>query len=481
MKQLLGYLIIALLLAQLALPLHARAQGGESEDSESADSAEELDPTETEFVKMTMQEAIARAIEISPEVAAARSAASVSETYVTQAKRGRWVPIANLTYTFTGINEAKGDIFYSPSSDENFLEGLGPFNRLQLDIVQPLYTFGKLDAALKRANAGAEVASADVDAKIREIGERVKLAYWGILLGRDAEKILTDVRKNLDKAYDKMLEKVEAETGEVTNVDLYKTELFRARLSASAAELKQKLGIARRTMKRMLGLAPNQRFQPSERSLKPPSEDLQSLDYYVGSAMQNRKEMRQVRAGLNARSAEVEEAEANMYPDIFIGGHLEWSHAPNRANLTNPLVGESYNHFAAGPFLGLRWDLSLHRKHAELKTARAKLLEMEATRAAAEFGFSLKVEDAYLKAVEAQQSHEALEQALRSAKKWFRSTTLNFNIGVAGTDELINAYGSYVDIRGTYLEAVFDYHSAYSNLKEEAALPLPVIEESPNE
>ena len=479
MKRLIGLLMLVLMLGRLVLvPAPALAQSSaESEDAETEE-VEESDPSEPEIIKMTLEEAISRAVTRSEEIAAARAAQAVSESYIDQAKRGRWVPIANLTYSFTAINEARGDIFYSPDSDQDFLDSLGPFNRVQLDLIQPLYTFGKLDAALKRATAGVQVAEADFDAKVREIRERVKMAYWGLLLGRDASKILRDVQKNLDKAYDSIKEKLEAETGEVTNVDLYKIELFRARLSSRIEELNQKLGIARRTLKRMLGLEATQRFQPAERSLKPPKEDLQALDYYIDSAMHNRLEMRKVRAGIDARAAEVQEARANMYPDIFIGGHLEWSNAPNRENLTNPFVGESFNAFAAGPFLGLRWDLALHRKYAEYKTAKAKFLEMEATQAAAELGFSLKVEDAYLEAIRAQKSHDALTQALRSAKKWFRSTTLNFNIGVAGTDELLNAYGSYVDLRGTYLEAVFDYHSAYSKLKEEAALPLPVIEES---
>lgn len=477
MKRLLGHLLVALVLGHLALaPLPVRAQESE-DDAESAESAEELDPGETEIVRMKLEEAISRAVQLSPEIAVTEQALAVSETYVSQAKRARWLPSANMIYTFTGINEARGDIFYSPDSDTDFLNGLGPYNRIQLDVVQPLYTFGKLDAALKRALAGVDVAAASVDDKVREIRERVKMAYWGLLLGRDAEKILLDVQKNLDKAFDSMQEKLDAETGEVTNVDVYKMELFRARLGTRVAELQQKLGIARRTMKRMLVLEPNQRFQPADRSLKPPKEELQPLDYYVGSAMQNRKEMRQVRAGIRARTAEVEAARGGMYPDIFIGGHLEWSSAPNRSDLTNPLVGETFNRFVVGPFLGLRWDLSLHRKHAELKTARAMLMEMEANKAAAEFGFSLKVEDAYLNVIRAQKTHDSLEQALRSAKKWFRSTTLNFNIGVAGTDDLLNAYGSYVDIRGTYLESVFEYHTAWSKLKEEAALPLPVTEE----
>lgn len=478
MKRLLELLMLVLLLGRLVLVPHP-ALAQDSEDSEDADTeaVEEGDPNETEIVKMSLEEAIARAVELSSEIEAARAAQAVSESYIDQAKRARWLPIANLTYTFTGITEARGDIFYSPDSDQDFIDKLGPFNRVQLDIIQPIYTFGKLDAALKRATAGVQVAEADYDAKVREIRERIKMAYWGVLLGRDAWKILTDVQKNLDKAYDSIKEKLEAETGEVTNVDLYKIELFRARLSARIEELNQKLGIARRTLKRMLGLQPNQQFKPADRSLKPPNEELQSLDYYIDSAMHNRVEMRKVRSGIDARVAEMQEARANMYPDIFIGGHLEWSNAPNRENLTNPFIGDTFNNFAAGPFLGLRWDLSLHRKYAEYKTAKAKLLEMEATQAAAEFGFSLKVEDAYLEAVRAAKAHDALTRALRSAKKWFRSTTLNFNIGVTGTDELLNAYGSYVDLRGTYLEAVFDYHSAYSKLKEEAAIPLPVTEE----
>ncbi len=59
MNRVLKYLLIALVLGQLVLaPFVVRAQEGD-EDAEASESTEELDPQETEIVRMSLDEAIA--------------------------------------------------------------------------------------------------------------------------------------------------------------------------------------------------------------------------------------------------------------------------------------------------------------------------------------------------------------------------------------------------------------------------------------
>ncbi len=480
-------------LAQAPAPAPAAAAPVPDAQAPLDAAAPDAPPPPRPAVTLSLPQCIERVLSQSVEMDMVRAGLAVSEGQMAQARRARWLPHLELTNIFTGIPEAHcppitpimpfGDWMTSCASgkaagDHNFLTNLSPFNNLQIDAIQPLYTFGKLDAAMALATAGLNVREEGVRQKQYEIVNRVRLLYWGVLLAGDIDGILSDVRKNLDDAYESTKEKLDAGSAQVTNVDIYKLEVFRAQVAAKSEDLYKQRTLAQRTMNLLLGLEPEQDFAPAEEHLGSPTTLLKPLDYYKDSARRNRPEARQLGAGLKAREAQVDLARANLYPDFFLGGRFVWSTAPNRrleyaplpsGSSANPFLGDSNNALYGGGFLGLKWDLSLHRKDAELQTARAELFETQAQARAARFGFDLKVEDAYLEVIRARNAHDALNQALNSARKWFRSTTLNYSIGVTDTDELIKAYQNYVMLRGEYFKALFEYNQALAALELESA------------
>lgn len=477
--------LLALLLAALLGPARvAGAQmfdlgGGEAKTEAEADEEageEEAVPEEMVEVRLSLDEATGRALQRSVELGIEQAGVQVAETRVSQAYRARWAPKAELVDVFGVVNQARGDPVFSPDEETDLLDGLGPFNRLEIDLVQPIFTFGKLDSALRLARQGVKIAAADVDAKKAELRERIKLLYYGLLVARDMVQVMKDVQSNLDKAYEGTKEKLERQTGEATNIDLYKIELFRATLQAKLQEVYQRQDLARRTMEMMLGLAPNETFRPADRRLRPPEVELKALEYYEQSALNNRAEVKKAEAGIKAREAQVDMARANLYPDFFIGAKFTWAVAPNRDDQENPFAYDPFNTFGGGPFMGMRWDLAFHRRAAELDTAQAELSRTQAQIEAAKLGLMLKVRNAYSGVVRAREMHDALQRALRSAKKWFRSSTLNYGIGVATTDDLIDAYKNYIGLRGEYLQGLFNYYEAIASLDREAAVPVTVGE-----
>ncbi len=450
--------------------------------AEAVDSPAPASEKAEKVVRLSLPEAIERALRISVELDAVHASTAVAESYVTQARRARWLPKAELTNIFSANKESHylpdpgdsfGDYVAENPSDDNIFEKLAPFNRLQVDLVQPLYTFGKLDAVLALARQGLEVSREKTRGKTEEITKRMCLLYWGLLTMRDIDDMLGDVRKNIDDAHAKTKDKLERETGEVTAIDLYEIEAFQAKLAIKLQDLIKSRSLVGKTLALMLGLAPDEVFEPTERRLAPPEYALKTVEDYRESAFQNHPEMKQLRAGLLARQAQVDLAKANLYPDFFLGARLEWTESPGRNPPPDePEIYDPKRVFFAGPFIGLRWDLSLHRKSAELGTARAYLAELQALAKAADFGFTLGVTQAYLEVVRARDALEEVGKGLQSAKKWFRSATLNFGIGVGDTDALIKAYKEYIEVRGAHYQALFDYHLAIATLHQVAGMPL---------
>ena len=80
-----------------------------------------------------------------------------------EANRGGY-PDAEYTQLFGLVNRArgglidskrgKGDFLFSPDEETDFLDGLGPFTKLNLEIKLPIYTFGKISAGKRAAAKG---------------------------------------------------------------------------------------------------------------------------------------------------------------------------------------------------------------------------------------------------------------------------------------------------------------------------------------
>src|SRR5690606_24902619 len=106
---------------------------------------------------------------------------SAAQARLAEAKAGKFGR-ASYTQIVGLVNEARGDPTFSPNSQTDFFDGLGPFTRLDLDIRIPIYTFGKLSAALEAAENGVRSQRARGDAARADVVVETKRLYYGLLL-----------------------------------------------------------------------------------------------------------------------------------------------------------------------------------------------------------------------------------------------------------------------------------------------------------
>ena len=80
----------------------------------------------------------------------------------------------------------------------------GVFGGGQIDITQPLFTFGKIDHARKAARAGLAAQTALADEAAGDIAVDAARAYWGAKLAREMGYMLDDGIEQIEKALAKM-------------------------------------------------------------------------------------------------------------------------------------------------------------------------------------------------------------------------------------------------------------------------------------
>ena len=149
-------------------------------------------------LRLTLEESLRAALSRSPEVRQAEAEVEGVLGKQLQA-RGLRYPQFDLKMILGPSPRARGNQVSSP--DDQFSPDLtGMFIGTQVEIIQPIFTWGLLENARLAAEHGVRATQAGVDAKSTEVALRVKQAYWGLVVSRTIREFLVEVRDQVQDA-----------------------------------------------------------------------------------------------------------------------------------------------------------------------------------------------------------------------------------------------------------------------------------------
>ena len=119
-------------------------------------------------LKISLALAEERAMNLSPLLAESHNTLRLAQARATQARNSRILPTATLRNVFGVMPRARGEftefgVLVSPDTNSGFSD-LRPFTDLEINLVQPLFTFGRLSSAVAAAESGVRAAEAGVEA-----------------------------------------------------------------------------------------------------------------------------------------------------------------------------------------------------------------------------------------------------------------------------------------------------------------------------
>ncbi|WP_437614858.1 TolC family protein [Sorangium sp. So ce834] len=353
----------------------------------------------------------------------------------------------------------RGNNIFSPNTDVSLTSSLGVAWRANIDGVVPLWTFGKITSLWDAAEANVRVNQASVEKERDAVRLDVRKAYFGLQLARDSRSLLTDVRTEMDKALRRLEEQVEREEGDP--IELLKLQTFGAELEARGAEVEKYISVALAGLRFYTGVP---ELDIPDVPIRPPKHRLGHVSRYLTAARLYRPELAQARAGLDARSAQVRLARAQLFPDIGIGLQAGVSAAPEVADQLNPFTSDPGNYFHYGAALVLQWKLDLLPQSARIRFAEAQLEEMAATQRFAMGGVATEVETAYAEVVEAQKRLDAYTKAAKYGKRWLVMVQQGIDVGTMAEKDLIDPAKAYATNRFSQLNATMELDMAMSRL-----------------
>ena len=421
---------------------------------------------------VSLADAERRAMESSPLLSGARAEVELSEAQRTQADNARYLPELSLQNLWGPIPRARGEfneygVLTSPDQAGE-IGKLSWFTQAQLDIVQPLYGFGKISSRQDAAGHGVEVSEAGLEGARDQALLLVRQLYWGVVLTKELERVLDNVRENAAEAEEKLNEQYEE--GDASQNDLFKFTLFEYEVNRRARELEAAGIEAREGLRAAMGLERGIEVDVDADRLEPLDVALDSLSAYLDLAQENRPELKQLRAGIMARESLRKAEERDAWPTLILAGGIRANYAPDRYKPKNPFLNNDFNYLRAGALVGFDWDVNFLHHRDETRIQRMEANKLQAQLQPLSGLVEKEVREAYLKARRALADVEEGEEALQASENWFRAEMQTFDIGIGQIKDVIDAFQANVEMETLQLQNIAAFNVALAELAQRVGM-----------
>jgi outer membrane protein TolC len=185
----------------------------------------------------------------------------------------------------------------------------------------------------------------------------------------------------------------------------------------------------------------------------PPPPPVEAL---LAEARVQRPELRALLHLIDAAEHYVRFRTRGFFPDFFIGVFISSAWTSNATDQTNPFIYDRFNVNDAGLGIGMRFQLDVFTKLAEVKQAQAQLDVQIASHSAAEEAIELEVRKVHLELVGNLEKLDPAEKAFRASRGWLTAAVLAYDLGVGDASELIDAFLARATSEGDLRKTQFD-------------------------
>jgi outer membrane protein TolC len=401
--------------------------------------------------KLTLDEVIAKAI-VNPRVQMAQgdrdaAAARVAEADAARLPRIRGTAFGTLSPEINCLDPA-----CTQTDPQDFaLRFEGVFGGAQLDLTQPIFTFGKLAHARSAARAGLEAQQALADEAAGDAAADGAKAYWGLKLARELGYMLEDGIETITKAQGNFDQRTDITIQDRQRVAVLLAEAQAQRADAAHAEAQALAGL------RAITNTPDADIDDVElaavdRPLADPAQ--------LTMAAKNRPQSRAAASGARAADELAAHHAAYYFPDLAVVGSAFVSRAQGVTDPPGVFANDPFNRSGAGLVLAVQWQIEPWTVKARTDRARAEAHKMRAQSALAALGASYDAETAGAEARAAKAKLDATTAGEKAARTWLASVLQNEAIGTAEAKDLADAYIAWFQMKARWAQAVFQWNVA---------------------
>ena len=424
-----------------------------------------VSPKQTK-VRLSLDECITRALQFSPEIAASQAQLGIAQSQHQEALSLKILPKFELSNALTvapGVNIYENDLLNLET--RNNWRQLGLFNRLELNFLQPIYSFGRIQGSIDAARYGIEAREQGVQQKQNETYFRITKLFLSRLLAEELLSVADEARDTLEKAESTLNKMLESDDyTDVNEADLFRINLFKIEVGKTFREISSNKELSLAALKAYLGFSRDVDFDISENFLDAWTGRIEALEHYQNLEQIHRPEISQLDAAVAAQGALARVSRSFYYPQLFLGGGTVLSLAPVRDDIHNPFLKDPFNYKRIGAYLGISLPLNFRQTKARITKTEYELAKIKAQRSAVIKVIELEVEEAYRELLKAKQNMHAYNEALKISREWVTTEQISFDIDGTNAKDLVDAVQAHLKSKAAYYQAIFEYNVAVSRL-----------------
>jgi outer membrane protein len=426
--------------------------------------------------KLTLPELLRIARQRGPVVPVAEAELEVRRRLKSQAL-SNWAPTGEAAY---GITLAPAIECLGPNGEHNdaarCVSTVDPANgtavtttsfniagvamQFEVRVLQPIFTFGKIEHATSAAGHGIEAGRHQLEAARSEMELQAARAYWATKAFRTAFLTLQSGRDEVAPWVDKIEKNLDSPKPTFTLMDLQRLKASLAQVDLLLAEFAKDEKIALAGLRALLG----EEVDVDDAELDVTEIVEHPIDYYESAAATHRPELLALDQGVAALRSIARLRISEMLPDLGFVGGVTLRFASSVQDSENAFV----NHVNTPSFLfalGIRQPLDIIQKFMIYRRSAAEASVIVAQRGAAQAGVQFEIDQAYADLKEARDRMGIAERGQKVARGWLTAVQQNLDLGTAEPRDLVDAARQYFELRLRYFQAINDVNYATARLR----------------
>jgi outer membrane protein TolC len=412
--------------------------------------------------RLGLSEVIAK-VRDNPAARAADAELDASKAQADEARGARWPRIQVTTFLAPSPEIDCDTPDCTRTSPVDFaLRFQGAFAGARVEALQPLYTFGKLDAAAAAGDNAAALQGALGERVKRDMAVEATRAYYGVAFARELAAMLEDGSRQIAKGKATLVGRLQNGDDDVTVQDRLRIEAFETEVLLRLSEARERENTA---LEGLRALCADRDVDIADTSLRATEAQLGQADAHWQAAQSGSPELLAAKYGVAALAKRAELERDRWWPDLAILGAASIARASGVDNPPSAFANDPFNNTRAELALVLRWTIEPAMQAARVARTHADEVRGQELARAARAAVEFAVRDAYNRAQQAGTRLDAARQGEKSARGWVASVAAADAVGTASARDLADAYLAYFTLHSRVLQSSYEWNVALASLE----------------
>lgn len=331
------------------------------------------------------------------------------------------------------------------------------FASVNANVVWPLYTGGKINAANKAAQINAEEAGLKEKQKEGELLSELASRYYGLVLAEQACKVRGQVADAMKKhLFDS--QKL-SEQGQIAKVEFLHAQVASSDADRELKKANREASIVERALLNTLAVEDTTEIRAASKLFI--LKNIENEDFFVNLALQNNPMLQQVDSKRELAATGVKYEKSNYMPTVALTGTYTMADHELSPYVPQWLVG-----------VGLNWSLfEGNARNKKLQAARFKEDQVTEAGLKAEEDIKTIIRKLHQQLGMQVEQLEELDKTLEFAQTYVDSRDKAFHEGLSTSTELVDANLLLAKVKIERLQALYNYDVALATLLQVCGSP----------